>query len=524
MSFDFFSIGHSNIGRALCGDAACGNVGAIADVRSAPFSRFCPWFSAKTSSRSWSKTALAICLMGRRSAAAAQSGSLLRRCRRLRGDGAATRLSGRARSPDRRCGPGSRAWHWKWPLLPDVRGARAARLPPLSAGRPCTGCARFYRRSHPLRRQRSSRMRPPNAACWSSPAMMATSLQLDRTANSGSVSPPRPRRCVPGEGKPSGAKPMKRAAMRTPMRTSLLAVLLLVAGLNPAFAQDTAAPAPAQDTDTLDPTPPGTLQSAAAAAARQSQCAVDAGQGIVRPRVDAVSRSGGARSAPMPTAASPARWRCPSPARPGRSCGCRATATGARRGSSSFIERFGANAKKVGWNGLLIGDMAQPRGGPMITGHASHQIGLDADIWFTPMPDHVLSREEREMDGAVDMVAADRLGVDPKVWTHTRTELIKTAAEDPDDHPHLRQCRDQESKCAARPERIAAGSPKCGHGGAMPSTSTSASLARPDRPRMQGPAAGAATATAAATRSIAGSGNRRCTRRRRKCRRSRDRR
>ena len=97
-----------------------------------------------------------------------------------------------------------------------------------------------------------------------------------------------------------------------------------------------------------------------------------------------------------------------------------------------FIERFGANAKKVGWNGLLIGDMSQPRGGPMITGHASHQIGLDADIWFTPMPDHVLSREEREMDGAVDMVAPDRLGVDPKVWTHTRTELIRTAAEDPD--------------------------------------------------------------------------------------------
>ena len=31
-----------------------------------------------------------------------------------------------------------------------------------------------------------------------------------------------------------------------------------------------------------------------------------------------------------------------------------------------FIKRFGENAKKVGWNGLLIGDMAQPRGGPML--------------------------------------------------------------------------------------------------------------------------------------------------------------
>jgi penicillin-insensitive murein endopeptidase len=31
----------------------------------------------------------------------------------------------------------------------------------------------------------------------------------------------------------------------------------------------------------------------------------------------------------------------------------------------------------------------------MISGHSSHQIGLDVDIWFKPMPAHVLSREER---------------------------------------------------------------------------------------------------------------------------------
>jgi len=97
----------------------------------------------------------------------------------------------------------------------------------------------------------------------------------------------------------------------------------------------------------------------------------------------------------------------------------------------AFIERLANNAKKVGWNGLLVGDMSQPRGGPMITGHASHQVGLDADIWFTPMPDHVQTREEREFTSAVQMVAADRLDVDPKTWTHTRTELIRTAAQDP---------------------------------------------------------------------------------------------
>jgi uncharacterized protein (DUF488 family) len=47
-AFDLFSIGHSNIPAerfvALQREAA---VTSIADVRSTPFSRFCPWFSAK---------------------------------------------------------------------------------------------------------------------------------------------------------------------------------------------------------------------------------------------------------------------------------------------------------------------------------------------------------------------------------------------------------------------------------------------------------------------------------------------
>jgi penicillin-insensitive murein DD-endopeptidase len=96
----------------------------------------------------------------------------------------------------------------------------------------------------------------------------------------------------------------------------------------------------------------------------------------------------------------------------------------------AFLESFATRAKGV-WHGLLVGDMSQPRGGPMLTGHSSHQIGLDADIWFMPMPEHVLSREEREFDSAVNMVASDRLGVDPAVWTHARTELLHIAAEDP---------------------------------------------------------------------------------------------
>jgi penicillin-insensitive murein endopeptidase len=96
-----------------------------------------------------------------------------------------------------------------------------------------------------------------------------------------------------------------------------------------------------------------------------------------------------------------------------------------------FIERFAKNAKKVGWNGLLVGDMSQPRGGPMLSSHTSHQVGLDVDIWLTPMPDHVQSREEREFGSPIDVVALDLLDVDPEVWTRRHTELIHIAAQDP---------------------------------------------------------------------------------------------
>jgi penicillin-insensitive murein endopeptidase len=62
-----------------------------------------------------------------------------------------------------------------------------------------------------------------------------------------------------------------------------------------------------------------------------------------------------------------------------------------------FLKGLGTKVAKAGiWRGLLVGDMSQPRGGPMISGHASHQVGLDADIWLTPMPPRKLTRVERE--------------------------------------------------------------------------------------------------------------------------------
>ncbi|GAB1718043.1 MAG: murein endopeptidase, Metallo peptidase, MEROPS family M74 [Nitrobacter sp.] len=98
----------------------------------------------------------------------------------------------------------------------------------------------------------------------------------------------------------------------------------------------------------------------------------------------------------------------------------------------ALLERLSAKVHRdAGWPGLLIGDMAQPRGGPMITGHASHQIGLDADVWLTPMPNRLLSRNEREDMSAVMMVRKDRLDIDPRAWTPSHLAVIRDAAKEP---------------------------------------------------------------------------------------------
>lgn len=94
----------------------------------------------------------------------------------------------------------------------------------------------------------------------------------------------------------------------------------------------------------------------------------------------------------------------------------------------ALVERLGTEAKKAGeWPGLLVGDLAQPRGGPMTSGHASHQVGLDADIWLTPMPDRRLSEREREDMSAISMLK-NWESVDPAIWSEKHAKLIQRAA------------------------------------------------------------------------------------------------
>lgn len=97
----------------------------------------------------------------------------------------------------------------------------------------------------------------------------------------------------------------------------------------------------------------------------------------------------------------------------------------------SFVQRLSAQqAQQPGWEGIYVGDMSQPRGGPMASGHASHQIGLDADIWLTPPKRLNLSVAEREALGATDYSRVKGTQV-TSGWTPQHSALVKAAAKDP---------------------------------------------------------------------------------------------
>ena len=147
-----------------------------------------------------------------------------------------------------------------------------------------------------------------------------------------------------------------------------------------------------------------------------------------------------------------------------------------------FLEHFAAKVPKAGWPGLLVGDMAQARGGPMLTGHASHQVGLDADIWLTPMPKRELTRVEREEMSATDMVRAGQaryrsVGLDAGAYrAHPRRRARAR------DRTHPGQCRDQEGAVPRGRPAIANGCARCGRGGGTIITCICASAARPTAP------------------------------------------
>lgn len=98
----------------------------------------------------------------------------------------------------------------------------------------------------------------------------------------------------------------------------------------------------------------------------------------------------------------------------------------------AYIGKLASSAQRQdGLPGILVGDMGQPIGGPLLGGHASHQTGLDADFWYTPMPERTLSAEERERLAAQNVVDQATLSTD-NLWTEAQFKLLKRAASFPE--------------------------------------------------------------------------------------------
>ena len=99
----------------------------------------------------------------------------------------------------------------------------------------------------------------------------------------------------------------------------------------------------------------------------------------------------------------------------------------------AYVQQLGRRVRAIGLRAVLVGDLSQPRGGRATGGHASHQTGLDVDLWYT-LPSRAQSRvlphAQREQLGAESVV--DAAGAALRKQARTRvTALLRLAVDDP---------------------------------------------------------------------------------------------
>ncbi len=97
----------------------------------------------------------------------------------------------------------------------------------------------------------------------------------------------------------------------------------------------------------------------------------------------------------------------------------------------ALVEHLAGRARAEGFPDLWIGDLGQPRGGPMPWGHASHQSGLDVDVWLDLRPKPRVPASQREELSIPSLVLPDGSAVDPARWSPRHARLIRLAAESP---------------------------------------------------------------------------------------------
>ncbi len=97
----------------------------------------------------------------------------------------------------------------------------------------------------------------------------------------------------------------------------------------------------------------------------------------------------------------------------------------------AFLEALGRDAGRLSLSPFYVGDMSLPRGGPMPNGHASHQTGLDADIWFNLDSKPTLAPAARENVPLPSMVLPGGKEIDPAHFDKRQVQLLRLAANEP---------------------------------------------------------------------------------------------
>ncbi len=93
-----------------------------------------------------------------------------------------------------------------------------------------------------------------------------------------------------------------------------------------------------------------------------------------------------------------------------------------------FIRAYSDKIRAAGQPHIYIGDIGQPRGGPLSFGHASHQVGLDVDIWFERQTGARRAPQDRESPMLRSLVLADDSGIDDSVFSDQHVVMLRTAA------------------------------------------------------------------------------------------------
>ncbi len=93
----------------------------------------------------------------------------------------------------------------------------------------------------------------------------------------------------------------------------------------------------------------------------------------------------------------------------------------------NFIEKFSRKVDSKYGRKILVNDIGQPRGGPAPLNssvHVSHQIGLDADIWFKTI---TRGSEVSDIDH-LSVLADDQKSLNLSRWNNNSANILKTAA------------------------------------------------------------------------------------------------